>query len=711
MKNDITTATAAPYIAGVEFTNLKGTSNNLTLSNLVAIVAPNGTGKTAVRDAIQLAIAGHHPDFGKTGKALMALASGPTMRAGIALSNHQRVVRTWAMDAKGSVKATNDLPTDWPADDVALAFNPASFVAMNDTDRVATLLRLGGIANPTTAEVEALRDTLEAKATGGSRVTVNAFDPFSAKLTAPAVFLEAAEAELVESRKAHKRDVARLEATVKGLEDAAHGASAPTKVDAAEVEAAAMEGQKLAEEAAKLAERHRGAERLRRRVAELGTVPTWTAEDDAAIVRLADQLATLRNAEADIAADREALRRVLAEGPEPEEVEEANEVLATTEVAGPSLPREEAQAARAVLLQKCASVETMLPRLRQDVDDLKGMLAMDCCPTCKAAGDDLKARLQATLGPQLETATKAVADAEASLDEMGAKLQELAGVLAEWEATDKRHAAIEAARKVLALDERVEAETRELRARIDARTEALIDPATGVKPDSAAMAQELADLQGRFTQVQALRNLGEVPTEEEVAALAELVAQAEAKRDDHAAKLAGLKMTFQRWQEWGAQETHASRMREELEASREKLKTVEELVTATRAAGAALAAKIAEPLAEGLRYFTDGVLPGRVAVDAKLEIYLDTPDRGLRGFAALSGSEKAVVAFALAATLAARTALGVALIDEASTMDSTRKVAFLERVAMAVADGKLAQAIVIDHAARDYGDPWQVLAL
>jgi len=711
MKNDTTTTTAAPFIAGVEFTNLKGCSGHHELSSLVAIVAPNGSGKTAVKDAIQLAIAGSHPDFGKTGKALMGLASAPTLGVGIMLSNHQRVARSWAMDAKGSVKATADVPTDWPADDVAMAFNPATFIGLNDADRVATLLRLGGITTPTTTAVEALRDTLEAKATGASRVTITEMDPFSPKLTDPGTFLEAAEAELVESRKAHKRDITRLEAAVKGLEDAARGAEAPVKVEAAEVETAAMEGQKLAEEASRIAERHRAADRLRRRVAEIGDAVAWTPDDDAALVRLGDEVARLAKAEGDEAADKEALRRVLAEGPEPEEVEEANEVLATTEVAGPSLPKEDAASARAVLLQKCAAVETMLPRLRQDVDDIKGMMAMECCPTCAAAGSDLKERLKATLSPQLEVATEKVAEAEASLDTMGAKLKELAGVLEKWEATEKRHKAIAEAREVLARDERVEAEAKALRARIDARAEDMIDPATGTRPNRAELEAARTNLQDRFNRAKALKDLGEVPSADDVAALAKLAEETAANRDAHAAKLAGLKAQLQRWHEWGAQEGHATRMRKELETARTKLTEVESLVVLTREAAAAMAAAIAEPLATGLRYFTDGVLPGRVVVDAKLAIYLETADRGLRGFPALSGSEKAVVAFALAATLAAKTPLRIAVIDEASTMDSTRKVAFLERVSMAVADGVLAQGIVIDHAVRDFGDPWQILSL
>lgn len=711
MNRNDTNAPGTAFISAVQYENLKGTTATRGLAPLTAIVAPNGTGKSAVKDAIQLAIEGSHPDFGKTGKALMGLASGPSFNVGLTLSDGTRVNRAWAMDAKGSVKATASVPDNWPAADVGMAFNPATFLALNDADRVATLLRLGGATTPTTAAVESLRDTLEAKGTGGGRVTIAELDPFSPKLADPGTFLEVAEAELIESRKAHKRDITRLEAGVKGLEDAARGTDAPVKVEAAEVEALAAQGQKLAEEASRWTERHRNADRLRRRVEEIGEAVAWTPDDDAALVRLSDEVTVLRNAEADEAADRDALRRALAEGPEPEEVEEANEVLANTEVAGPSGSEPDDVRLKGELLKKGAAIETLLPRLRQDVADLTHAMGLECCPTCEARGDDLSARLEKMLRPQLEAAEAKVTEAEATLVKLETEARELDRVLALWVDFHARQKAIAEANEVLARDERVEAEVKQLRARIDARADKLTDPTTGTRPSLATLQAELGELNSRFIRAKALKDLGEVPTADEVVAFEKLATDAAAERDAHNVALLATKLALQRWHEWGAQETHSAKMREELEAARTKLKTVEALVLETREAGAAMAAEIAGPLADGVRYFTDGVLPGRVVVDAKLSIYLETADRGLRSFAALSGSEKAVVAFALAATLAAKTPLRIAVIDEASTMDSTRKVAFLERVATAVAEGVLAQALVIDHAARDYGDPWEVLAI
>lgn len=703
--------TTAARISAVDFTNIKGCTARHELAELVAIVAPNGMGKTAISDALQLALTGSHADFGKQGKALMALASGPAMDVAATLTDGRKIARSWRMDAKGSVKATADEPEGWPSADVAMTFNPRTFVALNDRERVATLLRLAGQTTPTTASVEALRDTLEEKASGPKRVTLSDLDPFGPKMADAGAFVEAAEAELVEARKAHKRDIARLEAAVKGLEDASRGATAPVKIEPETVESVAAEVQKLGAEHARLAERHRAAVRLRQRVAEIGDAPEWTAEDDALIVRLGEEVARLAKAEADEAADKEALRRALADGPEPEEVAEANERLAMEVPGHPAMEVAEITAAIAEAKDELATARVRITDLEAEVAKLNGQLGMECCPSCGAAGDDLKARLAETLQPYLETATIRLGNNRQREHDATKRIAELQAMLQDWREHDDALKAITEAREVLARDERVETEAKALRARIDARAEELIDPATGTRPNRADMLAEFTALQQRSNQAKALKDLGEIPSTEDVEALANSASEVETRLAGKQAELSNLKQSLRVWQEFGAQETHIQRMREELEEARTKLATAEELITATRAAGADLAAAIAGPIGEGLRFFTEGVLPGTVKVDAALGIYLETVERGLRPFDAFSGSEKAVVGFALAATLAAHTPLKIALLDEASTMDRARKNAFLARVAEAVGSGRLAQAVVIDHDATAYAAPWQTIAL
>lgn len=700
-----TTNTAAARIATVEFTNLKGQTASHALPELAAIVAPNGSGKTSVSDAIQLALTGCHPDLGKQGKSIMDMASGPLLEVGLTLTDGTRVRRGWKMDAKGSVKSTNELPESWPADDLALAFNPRTFVAMNDRDRVAELLRLAGRTAPTVAAVEALRDTLEEKASGASRVTISELDPFGPKMTDAGTFIEAAEAELVESRKAHKRDITRLEAAVKGLEDAARGAEAPVKVEAATVEELAAEVQKLATDGSRVGERHRAAVAQRRRVAEIGDAGQWSEDDDAELVRTIEELKRVQGHAADEATDRAALRACLARGPEPEEVAEANEVLAQPAITPPGQPLADATAAALANAERQTAIKRgELPNTEAEIARLQEQLAQECCPSCGATGEDLHSRLKATLQPYLDAAEAKRGALLVEVHSLEAEAVELSEVLAWWAAIEQHDKEVTKARAVLELDEEVETEAANIRALIADRAEAMAE--AGEAPSVEELQAKLDAMQGRFANAKALKDLGDIPTEADVEALVKVIAEIEHNRGAKEAALREAKEGLRVWQEFGAQETHTTRMREELETARTKLATVEELVTATRAAGAALAAEIAAPLGEGLRYFTDGVLPGAVRVSPSLEIFLETEGRGLRRFGVLSGSEKAVVGFALAAFLATFTPLRVAVLDEASTMDTDRKAAFLARVAEAVAEGKLAQAVVIDHAAADYGTPW-----
>lgn len=686
-------------IASVTYTNLKGCTATHELPELAAVVAPNGTGKTALKDAIQLALTGSHPDFGKTGKALMGLASGPDLRVGLTFTDGTVIARQWTLATSGAVKATATIPEAWPADDMGLAFNPTAFVALNDADRVKALLGMGGklTTTPATPEVEALRDTLEEKGTGASRVTVSELDPFSAKLTDPAAFLEAAEAELIESRKAHKRDVKRLETTVKGLEDAAMGAEAPPKVTAEEVAELAAEGTKLAEEISRLTERRNNGERLRRRMDEIGEAGKWTDDDDADLARLTTEAARLSQFQKQNENWEASIKNRLHQCPEPEELEEALEVLKTPLPEPPKTPVADLQAEVRTNRRKYDVCTHGIEQANAEISKLKEQMEMCECPTCKATGDDLHARLVETLQPYLESAIAKRAEAQKAMQDLDSDHDRLAALIEQHEANAKVAAKHKAAQDLIDYDAQLTEEIEALRGEINAAKKTMQPDPNVAIPNLVELQTELAELQKRFNQVKALRDLGEVPDTQALEQLAEHIKATTAQRDANTATAQALGVKLRAWNEWGAQEGHVTRTREELATANGKLETVAELITATKHAANAMAAQIAGPLGRGLRYFTDGILPGKVQVDQNLNIYLETDDRGRREFRALSGSEKAVVGFALAATLAERTPAKVAVIDEASTMDGQRKHDFLKRVAEAVADGVLAQAIVLDH--------------
>lgn len=687
-------------IEQVNMADLKGRTGCIHLKPLTAIVAPNSMGKTAVTDALKLALTGKHPVQGSKGQALMELASGTTMGVGCHLTDGTHVSRGWVMNKAGSVKATHNVPDGFDASASELIFSPGLFLAMSDKDRVATLLRLGGETSVTTSEVETLRDTLESKCTGSSRVTVSEFDPFADAMTDAGVMLEAADGELVEARKAHKRDVARLANTVKGLEDAAAKAEAPVKVDAKEIDALSNELKKLAEEAARIGERHREALRKRTRAEGVDASSHWTREDATELETLGCELAKAETAAAAVAKAKEDLRAVLAAGAEPEEVEAARSFVAgfveqpaptqSREAANEALKRSNEESIRvtndlAHVARKCKEIEI----------DRSQAEAMSCCPTCGAQGDDFKARLLAGYDDQLKQLQALKAEHELKAKAIESEADDAKATLEKWKASDE----LIAARKLITEDELHDQQVKELRLQVqhhEAQTGDL--EKIRAKARSKREHRDKADL---------AKQLGDVPSVEQVASLKQAIDELEAKRVELEGQHNELKAKQAAWQEWGAQEGHTARAREELEAATGKLEETESLILATRKAKAALAAKIVEPLATDVRYFTNDVLPGKVRIDQGLGLHYETEGM-VRPFRALSGSEQAVIAFALAAALASRTQLGVAILDEASTMDVDRKQLFFDRVAVAVADGKLAQAIVIDHDGRTSWEGWHV---
>src|SRR5712691_4235604 len=115
-------------IKRIQFKNLKGRSDDVELASGTIIYGRNFTGKTAVIDAIKLALLGSHPSLDKTGRGVFELSSGNelTVTAEIeeALKDRacvkQHVVgRAWAR--KGEAVTKRDfVPVGWQDTPVVL---------------------------------------------------------------------------------------------------------------------------------------------------------------------------------------------------------------------------------------------------------------------------------------------------------------------------------------------------------------------------------------------------------------------------------------------------------------------------------------------------------------------------------------------------------------------------------------------------------------
>lgn len=129
--------------------NVKGRDFVHSFSKLNIISGPNFRGKTAILDAIKLAVLSFVPELGKSGKANFQLAGGESsvIYSEIKMDDGKELFRRLEM-VKGSVKSTGTLPLEMPL------LTPEDYFSMSDKDRreyVAS--RFGGGIGITVLEI------------------------------------------------------------------------------------------------------------------------------------------------------------------------------------------------------------------------------------------------------------------------------------------------------------------------------------------------------------------------------------------------------------------------------------------------------------------------------------------------------------------------------------------------------------------------------
>jgi len=429
----------------------------------------------------------------------------------------------------------------------------------------------------------------------------------------------------------------------------------------------------------------------------------WTAEDAKAIEELSDEESELV-ANRDKAATATAARNtLLREAAEPEEILAARELLAANAAATvPEVSRADAagkfDAAKLVM----ATIDTKMDANREEIkklcEQLESLETMDCCPTCGTQGHTFHEAAAVLFKGKIQELLELQGKLDAQYREAEKELGEAKATLELWALQNR----LEEAKTLLETDARIDAELAKI-------ADALRIDIQATEQRLGQVRVQLKALRDREAAYEAREALGAIPTDAEIAAQKAAVEETEQQRTILEGAYRHLKAAHAEWMQWGANEKAIERVREEIAEAKAKVEATDNLVEDARKAKQALAATISGELLAGLTKFTIGVLPGAITANEALEL-IYTDERGSRGYDTLSGSEKAVIAFAVAAVFAMRSPLGIAVLDEASTMDAERRRAFLARVAEAVQAGDLAQAVVIDHREDDFAaGGWQMV--
>lgn len=102
-------------IKSIKIDGVKGVRVIYELKPFTAITGPNFSGKTAIADAIRLALIGYVPSLGKRNQSTMQLADGDTMSVRATFNDNQANSRKWTRTGKG-VSLGEDVGHEWPAE-------------------------------------------------------------------------------------------------------------------------------------------------------------------------------------------------------------------------------------------------------------------------------------------------------------------------------------------------------------------------------------------------------------------------------------------------------------------------------------------------------------------------------------------------------------------------------------------------------------------
>lgn len=671
------------HITAIAGMNVKGRNFRHELDPLTILVGGNTAGKTAITDAIQIALLGYHPALGKKASATMLLAPESARQMEVEATHLTGSIRrTFTRTKTGaSAETVGTAPDLLPAQ---LHF--ADFLNAKPTERHATLNSLMAAIDYT-----ALGERLKAKMAAlglMDKVTVT-INPQGEKP------LDAAIQALADEAKGIKQsvDIARKTlATLTATEIPANQASAD-KIAAAEqavakaVEAVGRAGQTV----------DQLSERLQRAPDEPEADPP--SPEDLQIARDAVEAARTELANAD-AANRHAhtLGQQIAEAEQAANKLEA----AASHKRGDAAPTEtlaELQGNRTHCQQAIALLDAEILELSRDsganekeCQTLEGQIGSlrehGTCPCCGTTGQALEAAMEAMLARK-QAARQTATDCRNRIATMKAEKDTLTGRLAEIAATEQQITAWQSATELEAAKAKL-ATLREQRKETDI---------TAAKRAFAEAEQRLAALTRADDEWKAYR-AAKIPTAAEIEAAAQAFQAAKATRETVVAELEAMREQRAAYDRAIADQQRIAELTAQADEMEATAKGIAELRAWLQQEQRDATAAAMRPLTTVAGCFLNGIVNGELAVEQHL-VGIRRGDAFLP-LEVLSGMEMLAVSAACQAAIASAGALKLLIVDEMARMTPRNRAQFAANCAGAIEAGVISQAILIDQTATEY---------
>jgi chromosome segregation ATPase len=371
-------------LSSVGASNLKGQTFELPLSKAVAIIGPNFSGKTAIIEAIRLALIGYIPEVGKRTQATWGLSSGPEMWVIARFSDGEEIRRRFYMKGPTIAVENDGISFDLPL------LHPDHYFGLTDTDRtnyVFSRIRLPEIYSVDSIMAELQNINLEEAHTEAvekaKRVVVK--ELHERCFEGATVLQEPIEkaVELLREKYTYwnrrKTETQGAVTTLTELKTREKASAAPADIDG-QIAQAQKDLEACNSEKGRLTAERDAAERA------AGRRQNLQRELDKDRIDYPRMLAQKQE-------EKEALEKDLVPEPKPEEIEATRRLIA---------------AAREVMTIADGDVrvaDTAIGEVDARLKEIKGLKA---CPYCKAKGTDWKKPLEAELKERKTNAEQAI---------------------------------------------------------------------------------------------------------------------------------------------------------------------------------------------------------------------------------------------------------------------------------------------------------------